>query len=395
MTQFQCQQEVVQTLPSGDQLTIPVYRLTPTHKQDDQEIPHVYLQANMHGAEIQGNQVLFELIKMLSKQNLRARITLVPLCNPMAINQKIGQHTYGRFTIINGTNWNRAYHDLLNQEEVETFLSEKHRAPWREIKKQFKCFLQEKIKHKRAQQKNPMGVYKEEFYHTLILQQLSYDADYVFDLHTGPCSTEYLYFPKYALEGAKQLGWPNMVMIPEIFYGAMDEAAFIPWVKLKNTLEKSHGRKVSMEFESYTLELGSEERLDKHLAIKQAQRLFNFFCKRGLIDGTVQEGHSKNSFLSPLDNLKTLHSPFAGMVEYCKSPGEWINKGDPLLRILQLNHHQNLEHFCQNGEKFLYAEHSGVLINNSCSSILAQGMSFMQMLVDPQKIPLNTAISIP
>ncbi|MEL7386389.1 MAG: succinylglutamate desuccinylase/aspartoacylase family protein, partial [Pseudomonadota bacterium] len=65
-------------IANGLPLTIPVYRL-----QGDGSGPKVYIQANMHGAEVQGNAVIYQLLEQLKTQTLASDITLVPYANPI------------------------------------------------------------------------------------------------------------------------------------------------------------------------------------------------------------------------------------------------------------------------------------------------------------------------
>ena len=73
--------------------------------------PKVYVQSSIHGAEVQGNVVIYHLIQSTSKPlPICGEIILVPNCNPVGTNIKAGEYTLGRFDPINGTNWNRGYY---------------------------------------------------------------------------------------------------------------------------------------------------------------------------------------------------------------------------------------------------------------------------------------------
>jgi hypothetical protein len=54
----------------------------------------VYIQANMHGAEVQGNAVIFQLLELLKNIELKGSITLVPYANPVGCNHKNGEYTH-------------------------------------------------------------------------------------------------------------------------------------------------------------------------------------------------------------------------------------------------------------------------------------------------------------
>ena len=93
-------------MASGVKLTVPVY----SYKPEASTAPNVYIQANMHGAEVQGNAVIFQLLELLKYCEIEANITLVPYANPIGCNHKNGEYTLGRFDPITGENWNRMYH---------------------------------------------------------------------------------------------------------------------------------------------------------------------------------------------------------------------------------------------------------------------------------------------
>ena len=101
-------------MASGAKLTVPVYSYEVEQAEPNTSIknaaPTVYIQANMHGAEVQGNAVIFQLLELLKDCEIQSNITLVPYANPVACNHKNGEYTLGRFDPITGVNWNRMYH---------------------------------------------------------------------------------------------------------------------------------------------------------------------------------------------------------------------------------------------------------------------------------------------
>lgn len=72
-------------LASGDRLGLQVYRF-----QGADPGKKAYIQSNLHGAEISGNEVIHHLIGFLSHldpSQLVGEIWLVPVCNPLGVNQ--------------------------------------------------------------------------------------------------------------------------------------------------------------------------------------------------------------------------------------------------------------------------------------------------------------------
>ena len=76
-------------LATGQALTVPIYSFIGS----DNFAPSVYVQANVHGAEVQGNAVIYQLMTLLEGYQVLGNITFAPLANPLGINQKSGEFT--------------------------------------------------------------------------------------------------------------------------------------------------------------------------------------------------------------------------------------------------------------------------------------------------------------
>ena len=76
----------IQQLAYGDCLSIQVYKFIGAKPGKK-----AYLQSNLHGAEIVGNAVIYQLIEFFRKLDdtqLQGEIWLVPACNPLGTNQR-------------------------------------------------------------------------------------------------------------------------------------------------------------------------------------------------------------------------------------------------------------------------------------------------------------------
>ncbi|MGB5900336.1 MAG: succinylglutamate desuccinylase/aspartoacylase family protein, partial [Geitlerinemataceae cyanobacterium] len=102
-------------LTSGDCLSIQVYQFIGAKPGKK-----AYLQSNLHGAEIVGNAVIYQIIELLSSledTQLQGEIWLVPACNPMSTNQRSHHFSTGRFNAYDGENWNRIFWDYEREGE--------------------------------------------------------------------------------------------------------------------------------------------------------------------------------------------------------------------------------------------------------------------------------------
>ena len=329
-------------MASGAKLTVPVYSFESEQNSDEIKAPNVYIQANMHGAEVQGNAVIFQLLELLKNCNIHSDITLVPYANPVACNHKNGEYTLGRFDPITGVNWNRMYH---YNEAIITPFAEKHiDASNVEIKDAFEQTLIDQIEQKLDHNIWGLTTGQRIAYQ---LQRMAHQADLVLDLHTGPISSKHLYCPEYAKKSANYFDIPHTIFIPNDFDGAMDEATFCPWWSLQQTYKKL-GRNFVMgegafAKESFTVELGSQEQIDLAVAKQDALSILSYLQYKGVIaNNKSDKGYQPKEMLRYacyLKDYKALYAPMGGMVDYLAEFGKPLQAGEPLARILRMDNY--------------------------------------------------------
>ncbi len=130
------------------------------------------------------------------------------------------------------------------QFDLAEFCKKRKDAPWEQIKAEYKTALSKlfrdhlkKLKEEdQLQDNNNINI---------ILQELSLEADGILDLHTGPSATRYLYCAQYEERLAKLMLFKYVLLIPNTFAGAMDEASFVPWTRLMEEFKKSRARTYS------------------------------------------------------------------------------------------------------------------------------------------------------
>jgi predicted deacylase len=312
-------------LAAGQSLDVPLF----TFKGTDSSAPTVYVQANVHGAEVQGNAVIYQLMTLLEELEVLGDIVLAPLANPLGINQKSGEFTLGRFDPITGVNWNREY--LEHKIDIAAWYEQHQDLPNDELIKSFKATLIEAC-HTKLQQ--PWGITTG---HRLAvsLQSLAHQADIVLDLHTGPKSCKHLYCPEYDLDSAKFFSIPYSLIIPNSFGGAMDEAAFCPWWQLTD-YAASKGRHFDVPVAAFTLELASQERIDMADALVDANGILAYLSHRGVIKQAIEPA-KLSRYGCYLKDYKKFHAPQSGMVEYCATVGEPLAAGQSLVNMLRLD----------------------------------------------------------
>ena len=352
-------------LATGQSLTVPIYQLIP----DVVKGPNVYIQANVHGAEVQGNAVIFQLLKQLEKAQLNSVVTLVPLANPMGINQKSGEFTLGRFDPITGVNWNRQY--LEHDFDIEVwFLKHQHETDDVIISK----FREKLLNSCQQRLNNPWGISTGQRL-AIELQSMGHEADIVLDLHTGPKSCKHLYCPEYAVDDAKYFSIPYTLVIPKDFAGAMDEAMFCPWWQLTDVAKRC-GRKLNVAVSAFTMELASQERIDLNDANFDADGIMAYLSHRNVI-ADERLPHAMPRYGCLLNNYKKFHAPHAGMVEYLAKLGEPLTAGSPLVSLLRMDKYGSEQEL-----QYLSLPIASVPILHFASAAVHQGTELYKVMTD-------------
>lgn len=308
-------------------MNVPVYRITGSKPG-----PTVYIQSSIHGAEVQGNVVIYHLITQLKKLDVQGEIILVPNCNPVGTNIKAGEYTLGRFDPVNGTNWNRGY--FYDRAQVELFAQTVAAEDSIDtIKAKFKRFWRTAID---AKLDSPWGLGLAQQLN-LKLQQLAVQADIVLDLHNGPVSTRHIYIPEYAKEVATLFNIPHCIFIPNVFAGALDEATFCPWWTLQDLLTQRFDKPYRFGVEAMTLEMGSQEVIEFGEGRDDANSILSYLQHRQVIETADFVPQKMRRIGVKLKDYKTLYTQFGGMVEYCARPGQHVSQGDVLARVLNID----------------------------------------------------------
>ncbi|MFT6733553.1 MAG: putative deacylase [Polaribacter sp.] len=328
-------------MASGVQLTVPVYRLKASTKSDGENKPNIYIQANMHGAEVQGNAVIFQLLELLKNIEIKGDITLVPYANPVGCNHKNGEYTLGRFDPITGVNWNRMYY--FDKSVIEPFVKQHVKSDESTIEASFKQLLVDEIDQQLNHNIYGLTTGKRIAFQ---LQRLAHQADIVLDLHTGPISSKHLYCPEYCTNSANYFDIPHTIFIPNSFDGALDESTFCPWWTLQDkfkaldrTIDISEG---VLNKESFTVELGSQEQIDLDVALQDAMSILSYLHYKGVIVATTPEQYLPQTMLRYgcyLKDYKAFYSPMGGMIDYLAEFGKPLAAGEPLARILRMDNY--------------------------------------------------------
>ncbi|MDD1414890.1 succinylglutamate desuccinylase/aspartoacylase family protein [Dolichospermum sp. ST_con] len=357
-------------LASGEFLSLQVYKFIGAKSGKK-----VYIQSNLHGAEIVGNAVIYQIIDFLISLNntqLIGEIWLVPVCNPLAVNQRTHNFSTGRFNIYDGKDWNRIFWDYEKKcHDIEEFASSQIGFDIDTIKYNFSQKIQTSFHRILYKINAPSSVQLTDKYRYK-LQSLYLDADYVIDLHshTGE-GIEYLYYFQNREDDANLFLLDYGILFDQYDGDAFDESFIKPWLALEKTLLKLTGEKMRFDIEAWTLELGTGMQINPDSVSKGVRGIKNYLNHKGILaiqDLTKSETISHQTSFRLLSQIKKYWSPVGGMILSKAILGTSVKEGDLLYQVLTFNKIGELPTTIH-----VHAEKSGLVYNISINNSVNEG----------------------
>ncbi len=334
MAKWERRDVVVRTTATGHELTAPVFIA-----QGRQERPLAYVQANVHGGELQGNAAILGLFELLEAAPLRGTIVLVPRVNPISANQQVGDYVAGVYDLLTGVNFNRGYLYLTGPSrsasaacyvDVDSFAAAHLSSPIGEIRSGFREALKAALAAIEEEAAAWGADSRLDF--ALSIQKMAVDADLVLDLHTGDRAPRYLYAPEGAVAAARAFGLPFVLEVPARFGGALDEASFVPWQDLSDAFRRLRRDDVPRLVDGFTVELGSMNEFSLEAGREDARRIASALRYYGVLDGEPDAPLGPITACSAAD-YRSLHAPVGGLVDLAVRPGTRVKAGDVVARL--------------------------------------------------------------
>lgn len=373
---FTREEIALKTLPSGHRLTAPVFRLAGRGNLK------CYIQANNHGGEIAGNGAIFALLKKCQSYDIYGTITIVPHCNPVSLNTRIDDSQIGVYDSATGQNWNRLFQIPVSrgpsawQLDAAAFAGEHRDDSWTHIKNAYRDQIGAALQRLRLSGAARGMDYRTSF--ALELQGLSYDADFVLDLHTGDIAPRYLYAPDYARRSAPAFQIPHILFMQNEFGGAFDEVNFCPWWTLAEELRALGRTDIELDVEAYTVELGSLETIGPEDMDKDADRILNYLRSKGMISGEPAPAREPLYACRTQDYL-TYYAPASGLTVIDVPPGAHLKAGQPIGYILSLSNLKDVDH-PEDAQTPLHVQEDAILITRYRSPIVFKGQALFKVM---------------
>ena len=318
-------------LASGDTLSLQVYRF-----RGDSSAKKAYVQANLHGAEIVGNAVIQRLIEYLSEldsSQLQGEICLVPVCNPLGVNQRSHFFSTGRFNSYDGKNWNRIFWDYEKEADLTEFAQSQLKLPVKTIRQNYLATIQQAWKQELARISLPRSVPISRQYRYQ-LQSLCLDADYVIDIHSSSNQAiDYTFGFRERKDSVKYLLLQYAILMDKYDGDAFDEAFLKPWLALERELA-SLGREVKFDIEAWTLELGGGMVMNPDSVAAGVAGITNYLVYKQMLPGVAQ---TVDTARVDKQKINSYYAPTGGMVQSRLPLASKVQPGEQIYQLLSFN----------------------------------------------------------
>jgi len=329
--------------------------------------PRAYLQAALHADEHPGLLTLNHLIRILDETSdpIAGEIVIVPIANPIGLSQQLHGYLVGRYDFSGGLNFNRDFPELSETvaESVAGKLGDDPLANVELIRTALDSALRDlprdsELKALRA-----------------ILLGLSMTSDIVLDVHCDLEALLHIYASRHHRDIAAELGadlGARVVLLEEEAGGnPFDEANAGLWWKLRERLSDD---RVPLACFAATVELRGQADVGDELALTDAENLYRFLQRRGVIGGDAGPLPAPLCEPTPLDGTDVIAAPTAGIVVYRKRLGDRVETGEVVAEVVDLTADDPLA-----ARTPIVSRASGVLFSRQLHKLLTPGTSICKV----------------
>ena len=286
----------------------------------------VYIQSSLHADEIPGMLVMQYLRKQLDVLDdaglLHGEIVLVPIANPIGLDQEIHGAAFGRFDLSSGINFNRGY--LHMTPKLLPALANKLGA---DQEGNVRLIRQESLRI--LQQWQPAS---ETEFLKKTLQTLAADADIVLDLHCDNQAVMHLYTGTPLLEAtmplAAYLGAQAVLVSSLSGDDPFDETCSRHWWELAEHFGAE--MPIPTACLALTVELRGETEVSHELAQADSAAIIAFLQQAGHIGGDIPAPPQALCVATPLEGVEPIVAPHAGILVFTKELGARIEVGESI-----------------------------------------------------------------
>ncbi|WP_018150603.1 succinylglutamate desuccinylase/aspartoacylase family protein [Leeia oryzae] len=290
----------------------------------------IYIESSLHADELPGMLTAWQLRQHLTRLEqagaLRGEVVLVPVCNPIGLNQRLQQSFLGRFEMGSGENFNRNYADISGEliAAVEGKLTADADQNVALIRAEARRILEGK---KPASELESLR---------LTLLTMLIDADVFLDLHCDWEAVMHVYTGTSVWPMveplARYLGSQASLISLECGGAPIDDASFQIWWKLRDHYGEAFP--IPDGTACVTVELRGQSDIAYEHAQKDAQAILNYLTWLGVVDGEAPPMPALSYPATPLSGTVSLTAPVSGVIVHRVAVGSYVRAGDPVLDIV-------------------------------------------------------------
>jgi hypothetical protein len=290
----------------------------------------VYIQSSLHADELPGMLVSWALRRKLAELEaagkLRGEIVVVPVANPIGLNQHMLGLLAGRFESNTAQNFNRNFYNLAAL--VEPLVGERLTGDIERNRLTIRAAMREAL--------NAQKPRTELESQRLALQLLSYDADIVLDLHCDWEAALHLYTNPDLWPDveplSRYLDAKASLLALDSVGNPFDEIHSFCWSDLRTRFGSRYP--IPNGSISVTVELRSQRDVSYELAEKDAQGIIEYLTHRGVIDGKAAPMPPLEFAATPLAGTEPIVTPVSGVVVFRAEVGKWVDAGKEIADIV-------------------------------------------------------------
>jgi len=290
----------------------------------------VYIQSSLHADEMPGMLVAWHLKQRLAELEaagrLRSEIVLVPVANPIGLEQVLMDVPLGRYELESGQNFNRWFVDLSEEvgNAIEGLLGDDPQHNLQLIRSSLRNALARQTAATQLQSQR------------LTLQRLACDADMVLDLHCDFEAVTHLYTTPEAWPQveplARYIGADASLLATDSGGQSFDECFTLLWWQLKERF----GEHVEIPLGSFsvTVELRGQGDVYHPLASADCQALIDYLIHFGAIAGEPVSLPELPYPATPLAGVEPVATPVGGLLVFTAVPGQYLQAGQLIAEVI-------------------------------------------------------------
>ncbi len=290
--------------------------------------PKVYIHASMHADELPASLVAAKLLALLKTADaagtIQGEVIVVPVANPIGLNNVTLRSHNGRYHMATGENFNRGFHDVSDAvlEAIDGKMANGQAADTALVKAEVSKAIAA------ASPANEAQALK------LELMRLACDADIVLDLHTDSDALMHLYLDEDHWPEAEDLAAlldAKVVMFARASGGGpFEETIAWPYVRAREI----YGADALELPLTVVVELRGEHDASHEYSDKDAGALYRFLCLRGVIDEDGGKAPVFGGIAADFTATDMLKAKAAGIIVYTAQVGQMVNAGDVIADIV-------------------------------------------------------------